>query len=192
MSTKSWEGSPAKSIPENNLSGRKQKKSMMASTQIELLRRMPIFGGLKSDSLEVLLQQSGEAVACEGDYFFREGEPGDSVFVLESGTVVIERMWKGEAFVIGRLATGDCFGEMALIDFQPRSASVKAETDCQAIRIPSKSLRSLYKHDLEQYAMIMMNLGREVSRRLRLADDRFFRLQQDSSHHRITDSDLRE
>ena len=94
------------------------------------------------------------------------------------GTVLVQRKWKGESIELGRLAEGDCFGEMALIDFQPRSASVKAETDCQAIEIPSKSLRSLYKRDLEQFTMIMMNLGREVSRRLRVADDRLFEIQQ--------------
>ena len=46
----------------------------------------------------------------------------------------------------GRLAEGDCFGEMALIDFQPRSASVKAESRCRAIEVPTKSLRLLYQH----------------------------------------------
>ena len=58
-----------------------------------------------------------------------------------------------------------------------RSASVMAETNCQAIEIPAKSLIQLYKKDVEQYAMIMMNLGREVSRRLRSAGDRLFELE---------------
>jgi CRP-like cAMP-binding protein len=65
-----------------------------------------------------------------------------------------------------------------MIDFMPRSASVRAVTSCQAIEIPGKSLIQLYKRDVEQYAVIMMNLGREVSRRLRLAGDRLFQLEE--------------
>ncbi len=150
----------------------------MTNKRIELLRTMPVFGGLKAESLTLILEQSDESIALEDDYFFREGDPGNSLFVLETGTVLIQRIWEGEPIVLGRLAAGDCFGEMALIDFQPRSASVKAESNCQAIEIPSKSLRALYREDVEQYAMIMMNLGREVSRRLRVADECLFQLQQ--------------
>ena len=68
-----------------------------------------------------------------------------SVFVLETGTVLVQRMWKGEPIELGRLASGDCFGEMALIDFEKRSASIKAESNCSAIEVPSRSLRSLFK-----------------------------------------------
>ncbi|TWU40985.1 cAMP-activated global transcriptional regulator CRP [Novipirellula artificiosorum] len=151
----------------------------MRKEQTDLLRRMPAFGGLQNESIELILFHSREWVLEANDYFFREGEPGDSLFVIEIGTVLIQRSWKGTPIVLGRLAGGDCFGEMSLIDFQKRSASVIAESSCQAIEVPSKSLRSLFQHDLEQYAMIMMNLGREVSRRLRAADECLFQLQQD-------------
>ncbi len=150
----------------------------MSYGRIELLRRMPAFGGLKQSSLESNANQSRVVTAAAGDFFFREGEPGDSLFVLEAGTVVVQRKWQGQPIVLGQLGLGDCFGEMALIDLQPRSARVKAETDCEAIEITTQSLRSLYQQDLEQYAMIMMNLGREVSRRLRVADESLFQLQQ--------------
>ena len=147
-------------------------------TQIDLLRRMPIFGGLKPETLEFLLDLSSEVLVSEGDYFFREQERGNSVFVLESGRAEVHRLKRGEAIVLRKLVEGDCFGEMALIDFMPRSASVMAETSCQAIEITGKALIQLHKRDVEQYAMIMMNLGREVSRRLRLAGDRLFELEE--------------
>jgi CRP-like cAMP-binding protein len=142
---------------------------------------MPIFGGLKPETLEFLLDLSSEILVSEGDYFFRERERGNSVFVLESGRAEVHRLKQGEAIVLRRLVEGDCFGEMALIDFMPRSASVMAETNCQAIEISGKALIQLHKRDIEQYAMIMMNLGREVSRRLRLAGDRLFELEESLS-----------
>ena len=136
---------------------------------------------LKSESLELILRHSQDIQVADGDYFVREGDRGDSLFVLESGTVLIERTWENGIVELGRLSAGDCIGEMALIDFRPRSASVKATSNCQAIEVPSRALRELYQVDVEQYAIIMMNLGREVSRRLRLADERLFRLHQTSA-----------
>jgi CRP/FNR family cyclic AMP-dependent transcriptional regulator len=152
----------------------------MNKRRLELLRAMPAFGGLKTESLRLILSNSNQVVLQEGEYFFREGEPGDSLFVLESGTVLMERVWKGKPIELGRLARGDCFGEMALIDFMPRPAAVKAESNCEAIEVPSHALRRLFQLEVEQYAMIMMNLGREVSRRLRIADECLFQLQRGS------------
>ena len=66
-------------------------------------------------------------------------------------------------------------GEVALIDFCPRSASVLADEDCTAIELSSSDLRAVYNRDLKQYALIYMNMGRELGRRLREADERLFR-----------------
>lgn len=146
--------------------------------RIALLKKMAVFGALQDDSLKLILSESAYRAFSAGQYIVLEGERGDSLFVLESGTVVIERSWEDEVVELNRLHAGDCFGEMTLIDFRPRSASVKAYNDCVAIEIPSRVLQRLHQTSVAEYAMIMMNLGREVSRRLRLADERLFQLQQ--------------
>lgn len=145
----------------------------------ELLRKMPIFGGVRSQSLEMILDASEEVDFSGGDYFFREGEVGQFIFVIETGTAVVERRWGDTPIILGRLKSGDCFGEMSLIDLQRRSASVKAESDCHVIQIPFRALLRLCQSDVEQYTMVMMNLAREVSRRLRIAGERLFRYQQE-------------
>jgi CRP/FNR family transcriptional regulator, cyclic AMP receptor protein len=63
---------------------------------------------------------------------------------------------------------------MAVMDLRPRSASVRAVEDCAAIRISAANLYQVYSHDLKQFALIQMNMGREVCRRLRELDDRLF------------------
>jgi CRP-like cAMP-binding protein len=65
---------------------------------------------------------------------------------------------------------------MALIDCKPRSATVRADTDGRVIRITAEQLGDLYGPKPEQYTLILMNLGREVCRRLRDADERLFRI----------------
>ena len=147
----------------------------MQKARIELLQRMPVFGGVRDDVLTLLLDLSRNWLACKGDFFFRENDQAESMFVLESGKVSVLKGWKGQEYVLGTLEKGDCFGEMALMDLFPRSASVRADEDCVAIEFPAASLFRLYEKDLEQFAMIEMNMGREVSRRLRDADARLFR-----------------
>ena len=70
---------------------------------------------------------------------------------------------------------GDCFGEMALMDLFPRSASIRALADCTAIELTPDDLMRLYEHDLEQFTLVQMNIGREVCRRLRATDELLFR-----------------
>jgi CRP-like cAMP-binding protein len=69
------------------------------------------------------------------------------------------------------LDPGACFGEIALIGICPRTATVRAIEECSALRLSNRVLLQLYERDLEQFAMVQMNLGREVARRLSDLDD---------------------
>lgn len=144
----------------------------MESARITLLQQMPLFGGIRDDALCFLLGVSRDVHVRAGTFFFREGEPGESMFVLESGVVEVRKKAKHGALLLSRLGPGDCFGEMALIELAPRSASVQALEESSAFEIFAASLHQLYERDLEQFALIQMNMARELSRRLRAADER--------------------
>ena len=146
----------------------------MQQTRIEALQRMPIFGGIRKDMLELLVSAAEMRMVPSGQYFFRENDKADAMFVLEAGAVSILKSWNKKEYEIGHLGPGDCFGEMALIDLFPRSASVLAVQDCTAIALSMESVHRLYEKDPEQFALILMNIGRELSRRLRVADERLF------------------
>ena len=61
------------------------------------------------------------------------------------------------------------------MDLCPRSASVRAAEDCTALRVSAANLYQVYARDLKQFALIQMNMSREVCRRLRDSDERLFR-----------------
>jgi CRP/FNR family transcriptional regulator, cyclic AMP receptor protein len=147
----------------------------MQQTRIEALQHMPIFGGIRADVLEFLLDASGMVSVRQGQYFFHENDKAESMFVLEAGAVSVLKLWGGQECVLRRLGQGDCFGEMALMDLYPRSASILAVEHCTAIEMSTASFYKIYEKDLEQFALIQMNIGREVSRRLRVADEHLFR-----------------
>ena len=147
----------------------------MATTPIELLQQMPIFGAIGDDALRFLLAPAATVEVRAGDYFFREGDLARTMYVLESGRVAVLREWQGRQVLVREFGPGDCFGEMAMLDLFPRSAAVRAELDCRAIELGSDDLLRLFEHDAEQFALIQMNIGREMSRRLRITDALLFR-----------------
>ena len=147
----------------------------MLPTQIEMLQRMPIFGALRDDALQVLLEHAHMVEAGAGTSYFREGDAACSMFVLETGRALVTKAWRGREFVLNTLGPGDCFGEMSLLDLGPRSATVRAEQDCRAIEFGTSDLLRLYERDMEQCAVVQMNISREVCRRLRATDEWLFR-----------------
>jgi CRP/FNR family cyclic AMP-dependent transcriptional regulator len=148
----------------------------MAPGRIALLQAMPIFGALRDDALECLLEDAPWVERGAGEHWFREGDAAQCMYVIEHGTVEVRKRWQGRDWPLHRLHAGDCFGEMALMDFFPRSASVVSIEPCRAMALASAALQRLAERDMEQFALIQMNLGREVCRRLRATDELLFQL----------------
>ncbi len=144
------------------------------SEAIKFLQDIALFGGLNNDALRLLLKVAPVVSVSSGDYFFREGDEAKSMFVLRAGKVVIVKAWRERNYVLRRLGPQDCFGEMALMDLEPRSASVLAVTDCTALELSGRTLDQLFKAQREQYTVLQMNMGREVSRRLRESNRQLF------------------
>lgn len=142
-----------------------------------LLQNVAIFGALSDSALDYLLGHAVLVVKEPNEYYFHEGDPAQSIYILESGQLAVLRHWQGEDYLIRHLHPGQCFGEMALMDMYPRSASVMAEDTSAAHKIDADVLLKLYEKDLEQFTLLQMNMGREVSRHLRDANDKAFRIQ---------------
>jgi CRP-like cAMP-binding protein len=102
---------------------------------------MPIFGAIRDDTLDFLLERSEEVSVDKDDYFFRENDQGSSMFVLEEGKVAVLKTWVDQTQSLAFLNRGDCFGEMALIEMGARSASVQAAEECPSTRCTSSTSR---------------------------------------------------
>ena len=94
----------------------------MQRSRLQLLHTVPVFGGLKDETLEFLLNLSSIITVAKGEFFFRENDEATSMYILEKGRVAVLKNWKGRDFLLRELVTTDCFGEMALLDQTRRSA----------------------------------------------------------------------
>ena len=146
--------------------------------RISLLQDIPVFGGIEADVIRLLIAQSTPLSIKANEFVFREGDRSSSMYIIESGEVAIIKRNDDLHYLLRRMKEGDCIGEMALFDFLPRSASAFVLQDANMLSISSANLMEIYKLNVEQFALLQMNMGREVTRRLRMADERCF-------HHRV-------
>ena len=113
---------------------------------IEDLRRFDILRSLEDRELDALARSAEPVAIPVGGYLFREGEPGDALYLVTDGLVAAERTIgrdAGEVKVLALLPSGSHVGEMALGDDEPRSASVRAELPTRALRVSRASLDAL-------------------------------------------------
>jgi len=138
----------------------------------------PFFGGLSEASLERVVSMLVERRFDAGATVVAEGTPGRSMFIVHSGELVVSKLGAtGQIIRMSRLAPGDFFGEMTLIEMQNRSASVVAESPTLLYELTAQELYRFYKMDVHAYVLVMQNINRELCRRLRRADNRIAELQ---------------
>jgi CRP-like cAMP-binding protein len=101
--------------------------------------RIPLFSDLEPGPLAALLQQVGRRTLAVGETLFREGEAGDSIYVVAAGAVSVERGGRE----IARLGEGEFFGEAAYFDRRPRNASVRAAAEAELLELRRGEVEAL-------------------------------------------------
>jgi CRP-like cAMP-binding protein len=137
------------------------------------LRSAPVFGGLEGRSLESVRAMLRPLAAPAGSILFSDGELGRTMYLLARGEVEVRgRSAAGRHVPIVRLGAGECFGEMALVELQPRSATVIATRKSLLYSLNNLDLYRLFQNDNYAYVIVLQNICRLLSRRLRKADGR--------------------
>lgn len=135
------------------------------------LRNIGLFGALSDDVLAHLASTLTVVTPSAGDVVFREGDDARDMYVVVSGEMeIMKRSKRGIDARVALLGPSDWFGEMSIVDVQPRSATVRALAPARLLRITASDLDALYRYDVKSYALIVLNMARELSRRLRVAD----------------------
>ena len=137
----------------------------------------PFFGGLNDASLDTLVSMLVERRYDAGATIVAEGDEGRSMFVVQSGELLVSRQGhEGRVIRMTTLGPGDFFGEMTLIEMQNRSATVIAESPTVLYELTARNLYTFYKADIQAYVLVMQNINRDLCRRLRRADGRIAEL----------------
>jgi signal transduction histidine kinase len=129
-----------------------------------------VFVQLLTAELQALKRTATTMRFRDGQVIFNQGDPGDGIYVVEEGGVEIAALLPGhERHFLSRIPTGGFFGEMAVLDEEPRSASASAIDDTVLSFIPAAEMWSA----LERSPKLLMSLMRECNQRMRQIDRRF-------------------
>src|SRR5687767_8172911 len=134
---------------------------------VDFLATVPLFSGLDRETLSEFAAITREKAYPKGSVILFEDDPGDSLFVVRQGRVKVVLVGEdGREVILGILGVGEHFGELSLIDQQPRSAHVIAMDDATLIVLRSEDFR----RRVDAAPEIAWALLVELARRLRRAD----------------------
>jgi len=144
--------------------------AMASLTVIEkmmLIRQVPIFHELGPDDLEELATVVEEFRLEQGKDLFREGDPGDAVYLIVKGTVRVftggpEGGGNRPERLLNELGSGQCIGEMAVLDSAPRSATVRALERTRVLRVPGEGFKRVMSERPEMSEAIVAELVRRM------------------------------
>lgn len=129
----------------------------------KIAQRVPVFAGMTHDCLLQTLGSADHHPIKAGEPVFKEGDMGSAFFVVIAGEVTVLKQRNGEYVVLAHLGIGECFGEMALVRDDVRTATVLAVRDSVTMRFERERIDA----NPESAHIIYRNFARILSGRLR-------------------------
>jgi CRP/FNR family cyclic AMP-dependent transcriptional regulator len=133
------------------------------------LAAIPVLTGITPAAQTLLAEEGIVHDFAPGAAIVIEGSEGHSFFILVEGDVEVIK----HGVTLATLHAGNFFGEMCVVDPVPRTATVRALTAVRAIEIRAATLHHLFRKMPDQYSIVILNLARDMARRLRRLDEAF-------------------
>ena len=134
----------------------------------QTLQKYSFFGGLTEEQIGTILPlMELESHQPDTDIIV-EGNPNDKIHFLIFGDVAVIK----EGVVLTNLKTGETFGEMEVLDVMPSAATIRTISDVTVMSISNKAFREIYKLDIKAFSLMIMNLARDLSRRIRKMNEK--------------------
>jgi CRP/FNR family cyclic AMP-dependent transcriptional regulator len=135
---------------------------------VHLIKDIPYFSELTIEEMQNLVASSQKRRYPRGSIVLHKDDVGDETYLIMIGKVkVIVTHPDGKEIILNILKSGDLFGEMAVFDHMPRSATIVAEEDCEFLIISQENIKNLIKRNPQ----IAFKLLSDMSRRVREADE---------------------
>jgi len=135
---------------------------MSLQQEVDLLRKIPMFAKIEPAKLKLLAFTSERISYGDGDVLFHQGDAGDAAFVIISGQAEISINTDEGPLVVARLSDHDFVGEIAILCDVPRTATVTAVTNLEALRIA----KELFFRLIKEFPEIAIEVMRELAHRL--------------------------
>jgi CRP-like cAMP-binding protein len=151
---------------------------MVNASIVQQLMPIAIFRGLSQSEVSELSDISSELKVERDRFLFREGDPGDALYIVLKGQIrILKHDRKGQSQELANIGDGGVLGEMSLLnDHAARSASAQAITEVSLLKLPSQKFSKLLAANSIPAHKVVMNLAQVMSRRLLLMDEKLVEL----------------
>ena len=137
----------------------------------DILRGEPLFQCLSAAQIYNLVEQSDFNQFGRGEHVIEEGADGDSMFILLRGAAHVSISKNGKVIPVATLSSGDCFGEMSLLTGEKRSATVRAEGDCDVMEVSKDVMAGIIRDSPDCLRELSEILARRKMERERIVKD---------------------
>jgi CRP/FNR family transcriptional regulator, cyclic AMP receptor protein len=138
---------------------------------LPILSDIAIWGGTTDRQRQEIFKLLEIGTFKEGEYVFRKGDEPSHVYIVKKGKIgllITEKDVNLEKKVLG---IGECFGEASLMAMQRHTTTAVALEESEVMVLSKQALLQLRNEDIQLFALLMMNIARELARRLKLTDD---------------------
>lgn len=133
---------------------------------LSLREKISLFGGLSDQHLRVLAVNLKAQNLAAGECVFQQGQLPCNIYIVLSGQVGFSVIREDNSTAKMQFRAGDCFGETAVIGIMPQLGRAETQTDARVMVMSRSCLMDIARIDAELFGVLMMNIAREVSRRL--------------------------
>jgi CRP-like cAMP-binding protein len=146
------------------MDGKKMKtlKTLSTMDRILLLREVPMFAGLAPEDLERIAEIAQERLYSQHALICREGDPGDSLFIVVSGEVEVVKSLGADEKILAVRKVGEFVGEMAILDSAPRSAALRAMNEVRVLSIEGDAFNMILLDRPEVAVSVLRNMSARV------------------------------
>jgi CRP/FNR family transcriptional regulator, cyclic AMP receptor protein len=138
---------------------------------LPILSEIAIFGGFSDRQLSEIFKYLEESIFEPGEYIFRQGDEPSYIYIVKKGKIDLLITKQKVILKKKTLAVGDCFGEASLMAMHHHTATAVAREDSEVMVLSRQALLLLKKQDSNLFSLLMMNIARELARRLELTDE---------------------
>jgi CRP-like cAMP-binding protein len=138
---------------------------------VPILSEIALFGGFSDSQLQQIFKYVEECVYKQAEPIFQKGEDPSHIYIVKEGK--IDLLITEQSVVLRKktLVPGDCFGEASLMGMRKHTATAVAVEDSHVLVLSWQALLRLRKEDTQLFSLLMLNIARELARRLELTDE---------------------
>ncbi len=148
-----------------------QNQELSMEDVLPIIKNVTIFSGLSDSEARTICESCSVLLAKVGEIILQEATPATEIFIILNGKVTVVLGLKDDPMVLTEFGPGNCIGEASVIGIQEHSASAVVTETATLLVLSRQVLMNIFETDKSLFSMLILNIAREIARRLHHTDE---------------------